>query len=184
MRTVSRTDHVPAGRRAAGAPTTAEASGFRRAGRRVAVGMAGFTVVELLITAAILGTVSAIAVPMYFNALDAARLSRAMADIKTISMEVETFRMSRKRYPQSLAEIGATHRTDPWGHAYRYLPIAGVAKPKDARKDKNLKPINSDFDLFSVGKDGDTAVPLTAKASQDDIVRANDGGYVGLAADY
>lgn len=184
MRTVSRTDRVPLGGRAAGALMMAAGSGFRRAGRRVAVGRAGFTVVELLITAAILGTVSAIAVPMYFNALDAARLSRAMADIRTTAMEVETFRMSRKRYPVSLDEIGAAHRTDPWGRAYRYLPIAGMPNTKDARKDKKLKPINSDFDLYSVGKDGDTAVPLTAKASQDDIIRANDGGYLGLAGNY
>ena len=45
-------------------------------------------------------------------------------------------------------------------------------------------PLNSDFDLYSMGPDGQTATPLTAKASRDDIVRANNGGFIGVASDY
>ena len=52
------------------------------------------------------------------------------------------------------------------------------------RKDKYLVPINSDFDLYSMGKDGQSAAALTAKISKDDIVRANDGQYIGLAEAY
>ena len=52
------------------------------------------------------------------------------------------------------------------------------------RKDKNLVPVNTDYDLYSMGEDGRSVGPFTAKASRDDIVRANDGGFVGLAADY
>ena len=53
-----------------------------------------------------------------------------------------------------------------------------------ARKDHSLVPINTDFDLYSMGPDGRSSPPLTAKASRDDIVRANDGAFVGVAADY
>jgi general secretion pathway protein G len=35
-----------------------------------------------------------------------------------------------------------------------------------------------------MGKDGDTMTPFTAKPSWDDVVRANNGRFVGLAADY
>jgi general secretion pathway protein G len=35
-----------------------------------------------------------------------------------------------------------------------------------------------------MGPDGETAIPLTAKKSQDDIIRANDGNYIGLASRY
>ena len=35
-----------------------------------------------------------------------------------------------------------------------------------------------------MGKDGDSKAPLTAQASRDDIIRANDGGYIGLASGY
>jgi general secretion pathway protein G len=58
------------------------------------------------------------------------------------------------------------------------------AEQQNARKDKNLHPLNSDFDLYSIGKDGESRQPLTAKWSRDDVVRANDGGFVGLASEY
>jgi general secretion pathway protein G len=45
-------------------------------------------------------------------------------------------------------------------------------------------PINTDFDLYSMGPDGRSAPPLTASDSRDDIVRANNGRFVGIAADY
>jgi general secretion pathway protein G len=52
------------------------------------------------------------------------------------------------------------------------------------RKDKNLVPINTDFDLYSLGKDGESVGPLTAIPSRDDIVRANNGSYIGRADSY
>ena len=50
--------------------------------------------------------------------------------------------------------------------------------------DKNLRPVNSTFDLYSIGEDGKTNANFSAKAAHDDIVRAGDGGYWGLAEDY
>jgi general secretion pathway protein G len=44
-----------------------------------------------------------------------------------------------------------------------------------------LHPINSDYDLYSIGKDGESVAPLTAKKSWDDVIRAADGAYIGLA---
>jgi general secretion pathway protein G len=52
------------------------------------------------------------------------------------------------------------------------------------RKDKNLVPINTQYDLYSMGADGQSVPPLTAKASRDDVVMANDGTYIGLASNY
>ena len=49
------------------------------------------------------------------------------------------------------------------------------------RKDKFLVPLNSDYDLYSMGPDGKSVPPLTAKASRDDILRANDGEFFGPA---
>lgn len=56
-------------------------------------------------------------------------------------------------------------------------------KPKP-RKDRFLVPINSDYDLYSKGRDGESVAPLTAKQSHDDVVRANDGAFVGLAVNF
>ncbi len=73
--------------------------------------------------------------------------------------------------------------TDPWGNGYRYLNHA-TASNGAYRKDKNIVPINADYDLYSMGKDGATAAPLTAAPSRDDIVRANNGRFVGRASVY
>ena len=45
-------------------------------------------------------------------------------------------------------------------------------------------PLNSDYDLYSMGLDGESKKPLSAKVSQDDILRALDGAFVGLAEDF
>ena len=60
-------------------------------------------------------------------------------------------------------------------------PCGGVG---GARKDRFLVPINSDFDLYSIGKDGQSAAPLTALHSHDDVIRASDGGFYGLAKNF
>jgi general secretion pathway protein G len=72
---------------------------------------------------------------------------------------------------------------------YRYLKIdgedlKGSGKDQQMRKDHFMVPVNSDYDLYSMGPDGDSKAPFTATASRDDIVRANDGRYVGLASEY
>jgi len=52
------------------------------------------------------------------------------------------------------------------------------------RKDRFLAPINTDFDLYSMGPDGDSKSQLNAKASRDDIIRAADGAYFGVASGF
>ncbi len=148
----------------------------------------GFTLVELLLTVAILGTLSAIAVPTYTNYIDKNRNSAAMADVREIELGITRFQAERGVPPNTLAQAGIPTKLDPWGHPYEYLRLqfAGV-DPKTIpghRKDKNLNPLNSDFDLYSKGKDGNSVSPLTGPASFDDIVRANNGAFVGLGSDY
>jgi general secretion pathway protein G len=66
------------------------------------------------------------------------------------------------------------------------LRIAGAdLKGKgDLRKDRFLVPLNSDYDLYSMVKDGASKGPLTAAESRDDILRANNGAFIGVAVDY
>ncbi len=71
----------------------------------------------------------------------------------------------------------------PWGNPYEFADYNTIP-PGQRRKDKNLVPINSDYDLYSMGKDGQSVAPLTAAKSRDDIIRANDGLYIGLAENY
>ncbi len=116
--------------------------------------------------------------------------------------------------PADLNEIGRAGYLDPWGNPYVYNPFStsivygcatggtgngggggngngggGNGKcegppPANARKDKFLKPVNHDFDLYSFGADGASAAPFTAGESRDDVVRAGSGGFFGLAEQF
>ena len=144
-----------------------------------------FTLVELLLAIAILATLSAIAVPSYTNYMDKGRNATAMADIGEMELVIARFQAERGRPPNTLAEAGVSTLLDPWGRPYQYLVIWGVVpEPHGVRKDHHVHPINTDYDLYSMGKDGVSNAPLTAQASHDDIIRANNGRFVGLASDY
>jgi general secretion pathway protein G len=129
---------------------------------------------------------SAIAVPVIADVTERAKVARAVADIKTMEGEIAAFEILNSRLPTTLGEIGRGGLKDAWDNPYDYLNFAaaGPSSKGQARKDHFLVPLNSTYDLYSKGRDGDSRAPLTAKASRDDIVRANDGGYVGLASQY
>lgn len=59
-----------------------------------------------------------------------------------------------------------------------------AAAEKPIRKNGALFPLNSDFDLYSLGLDGLTCPKITAPSSLDDVIRANNGRFFGLAARY
>ncbi|KTC94113.1 prepilin-type N-terminal cleavage/methylation domain-containing protein [Legionella erythra] len=145
----------------------------------------GYTLFELMLAAGIVGVLSVIFIPGYYRYVTRVNMTTATADIKTVEMAIEKYYGENNQYPPNLATLGINLR-DPWGNPYRYLNIlnGGPSAKGMARKDKNLVPINSDYDLYSSGEDGASVSPLTAKASQDDVVRANNGAYIGPAADY
>jgi general secretion pathway protein G len=143
----------------------------------------GFTLLETMIVLAIIGVLTTIAIPNFLNYRENARIAAAVGDISQIAQKVLDFYDENKSFPATLADVGMEGRRDPWGNAYEYWPITGNKKQK-VRKDRNTHPINTDFDLYSKGRDGKTNYPLTAEASQDDIIRANNGGYIGLASHY
>jgi general secretion pathway protein G len=146
-----------------------------------------FTLIELLLAVAIIGTLIAVGVPIYSNALNKARINQAISKIALMGQKIDDFLVDNGRLPTNLSEIGEPNPHDPWGYPYHYLAILGKDKQdlEDKwRKDRFLIPLNTDYDLYSIGKDGDTNAPLTANVSHDDIVRANNGGYVGVAYKY
>jgi general secretion pathway protein G len=145
---------------------------------------AGFTLIELLLVLALITTLAAIGIPIYFHSVEKAKQSRAIGDINAISTALVTYFFQNGAYPDSLAAVGFDTLKDPWGSVYQYLAIDTAKGNGKLRKDKNLVPLNTDFDLYSMGPDGDSSTPLTAKNSRDDIVRANNGAFVGLASDY
>ena len=145
-------------------------------------GSTGFTIVELLIGMAIVATLSAIAVPVVTTHVNNARNTTATSHIRSMEKDITSYLIENDTYPSSLADIGRAGLDDPWGNPYQYQRITGApGEQGKLRKDRFLVPVNTDYDLYSMGNDGDSKAPFTAKASRDDIVRANNGGYVGIA---
>lgn len=145
------------------------------------------TIVEVAIAMLIIGVLLAIAVPAYQDYRERIRVARAVTDIGSIQASIGNYAVDNGgKFPADLADVGAgiAAMRDPWGNPYQYVGHDDVNGKGKFRKDKNIVPINSDFDLWSMGPDGKSVPPLTAKASRDDIVRANNGRFIGLASDY
>ena len=147
----------------------------------------GFTLSELMIAIAILGILSAIAIPNFISYIEKGRVAKAITEIKMLERTLLYIEQDEEELPDSLDDIGYGDLEDPWGTPYQYLRIRG-ADPAPTRgqlrKDRFMVPVNTDFDLYSNGRDGSTLTPFTAPVSFDDIVRCNDGGYIGFASDY
>ena len=152
----------------------------------------GFTIVELIISLAIVATLAAIAAPLTQDYIYRANVARASTEIRGLEKEIIFYRTENGRYPgwdgmwTSLAQIGRDNFRDPWGTFYQYRnlengPMAGDNKPKFCRRDRSYNPLNYDFDLYSVGPDRQvpTHYQITKGTGADDIVRAAHGKYVG-----
>jgi general secretion pathway protein G len=140
----------------------------------------GFTLVELLIVAAILGVLVTMAVPSYQHYVKAAKIARCRTEIITIDKEINAYFIDKGTLPTSasLAELGQGPLIDPWGRAYRFYNIAvGGGSPY---LDTATNPLNTDYDLYSLGEDGQTdkELLLSDVHSQDDIIRAYEGALV------
>lgn len=143
---------------------------------------AGFTIIELVTVLVVLGLIVATAVPRLQMVVEQARVARAIGDIRAIQADVQAYEAGTGTLPLTLADIQRDQVRDPWGRLYVYtnFSLSPGPIPPAARRDRFLVPINSSFDLFSVGKDGSSAPALTAAQSADDVVRGNDGGFIGL----
>ncbi|NIO11736.1 MAG: prepilin-type N-terminal cleavage/methylation domain-containing protein [Deltaproteobacteria bacterium] len=156
--------------------------GFRRVLRSE-----GVTLVELMISVAIIATLAGIAAPIFGSYVDKARSAKAVSDIRTtLEAGITLYEFTHEVLPTSLADINRGSILDPWGNTYQYLNLVagGPGVRGHARKDRFLVPLNSDYDLYSMGKDGRSVAPLTSRWSRDDILRANDGSFVGSASDF
>lgn len=145
----------------------------------------GFSLIELMIVIALIGILSGIAIPWYMSYREKVKTENCKLGIKVIETAVKNYSIENNGYPEGLADVKLGDMTDPWGRPYEYLRInGGTTGLGKMRKDRYMVPINTDFDLYSMGPDGKSASPLTSKNSQDDIIRANDGQFVGRASEY
>ncbi len=151
--------------------------------RRYDLARRGFTMIELATAMALLGVLLAIALPAYDGYRERARASQAVRDIAAMSTTLQRFALDNRVFPQALEDVGLGGRLDPWGRPYMYYNVEANGRG-GARKDRKLNPLNTDFDLYSVGKDGNSKPQISQKDSVDDVIRASNGRFIGTAADY
>jgi len=159
----------------------------------------GLTLMELMIVVATIGILAGIAFPFYFGQVEKARNIKANSELENLQFDIANFELNNIRLPDTLEELGSKAPLDPWGNPYRYLNFATLDEdpeeeiPKKesstetgdaSRRDLYDELINTDYDLYSCGKDGKSAASLSEKQSEDDIVRGQEGGYIGLASGF
>lgn len=146
----------------------------------------GFTVVELVIVLVIMGVLVAVAIPSYLSYRQGAKAKEAVFKLRAMEPEIARYLFEKGRLPDELSDAVDPVPQDPWGNPYEYLNLQngdpGINGQR--RRDKNLNPVNTDYDLYSRGPDGQTAAQFMAQKARDDIVRANDGEFLGVAEDY
>ncbi|MGD9603856.1 MAG: type II secretion system protein [Gammaproteobacteria bacterium] len=146
----------------------------------------GFTLIELMLGISVAGILLTVAMNSYEQHVKDARIKATTTEMTRIEAAIQRYVFDHGELPASLGEIFNPVPRDAWDRPFQYLRLVPASKGSKgkARKDHHLVPINSDYDLYSSGEDGKSVPPLTGKASRDDIVRGNSGGYIGPAAEY
>jgi general secretion pathway protein G len=136
-------------------------SGSRPGGSTVG----GYTLVEVCICIAIIGILAGLAAQYLTSYRYRVQIVVGISDIKVIEKAIAEFVAEKGELPDSLAGIGLSTMVDPWGRSYEYLRLDGGKTPGldgKRRRDKNANPVNSDYDLYSMGGDGKTAAQFKA----------------------
>lgn len=116
----------------------------------------GFTLLELLVVMVILGLLVGYVAPKYFSQVGKSETKTARAQIESLEKALDIYRLDTGHYPPTEVGLKALNTRpdnepkwngpymkkdvpmDPWGRPYIY----------------KLPGEHGDFDLFSLGKDG------------------------------
>ena len=119
-------------------------------------GISGFTLIELLIVVAIIAILAAIAVPNFLEAQVRSKVSRARADLRSITTGIEAYFTTYNAYPHN-PETNQGFNVTPWQLTtpVAYLtsrPFDPFKKARDVTKNVNPIHFNERFyyDYFSI----------------------------------
>lgn len=115
---------------------------------------AGFTLIEILVVLAILGTLYSLASKYLLDKPEKANISKAKMDISTISNALEMYKIERGDFPKEddgiRILIENINKEDDWSQSLKKLP-------KDPWGNEYIYKYpgeKTEFDLYTLGKDG------------------------------
>ena len=131
----------------------------------------GFTLIELLIVVAVIGLVSAIAIPNVITAIQRARQTRSMADLKTLARALSLYDQDYIDYPIETSPASAEN-LQSFLHPYigDFEAIDGWRRPFMYTSD------GRDYTLISYALGGVANLPYTIgpiHSLEEDIVLSN-----------
>lgn len=154
-------------------------------GRRRSAGRErGFSFVEMVLVMLMLAVLTTIAATAWKSHRAKVEVQKAMADIGRVEVAIASFALDERRVPDTLDELGPEFTTlrDPWGQPYQYAARSAVRGRLEAAEiHRRAAGGNVDYDLYSLGRDGASGTEDTAR---DDIIRAANGRFIGLATDF
>lgn len=128
----------------------------------------------------VMGTLAALGVAKTKYTVEQAKIAKAIGDLRALSADIAGYVSAGNALPATLVDVDRAGLLDPWDRPYVYVPFPGGSP----RTDVFGVDLNADYDVYSMGPDGATATSLTASVSQDDVVRGNDGSFLGRASRY
>jgi general secretion pathway protein G len=83
---------------------------------------AGFTLIELLVVITIIAILGAVVVPKVMSNPEKARKAAAIADVKALQLQADSYTLDYGRPPSSLQDLVPDYleevKADPWGGEY------------------------------------------------------------------
>ena len=121
----------------------------------------GFTLVEIMLVVIIIGVLAAMVVPRFAGRTEQAKIARASSDIAAIGLGLDLYELDLGQYPASLTELVAKEAPagmsqegrDKWNGPYLKKGLPKDPWGRDYQYNKESQH-NQDYDLFSLGPDG------------------------------
>lgn len=143
----------------------------------------GFTVIELMTVVVVMGTLVTMGYARSKYTIEQGKLAKAIGDIRAIEADIAGYQVASpsQALPATLADIDRAGLMDPWGRPYVFVNFKTGGTPRTDVFGVNL---NTEYDVYSLGPDGASAISLTSGTSQDDVVLGMDGSFIGRATRY